>query len=148
MTEKKVQTSIRNKAMDLLARREHSEYELRQKLKSRDYDVDAIDVALQELKQDHLLSDARYAEAYVNHRFNAGVGPVKIRYELRQKGIADALADEFLEPLSDRWDQLMMQQRVRKYGDAIPAGYADRMKQARFLQNRGFSPESVMRLFR
>ena len=148
MTEKKVQTSIRNKAMDLLARREHSEYELRQKLKSRDYDVDAIDVALQELRQDHLLSDARYAEAYVNHRFNAGVGPVKIRYELRQKGIADALADEFLEPLSDRWDQLMMQQRVRKYGDAIPAGYADRMKQARFLQNRGFSPESVMRLFR
>ena len=148
MSEVKPQTSIRNKAMDLLARREHSEYELRQKLKSRDYDVDAIDAALQELKQDHLLSDARYAEAYVNHRFNAGVGPVKIRYELRQKGITDALADEFLEPLSDRWDQLMMQQRVRKYGDTIPAGYADRMKQARFLQNRGFSPESVMRLFR
>ena len=148
MSEVKPQTSIRNKAMDLLARREHSEYELRQKLKSRDYDVDAIDAALQALKQDHLLSDARYAEAYVNHRFNAGVGPVKIRYELRQKGITDALADEFLEPLSDRWDQLMMQQRVRKYGDTIPAGYADRMKQARFLQNRGFSPESVMRLFR
>jgi regulatory protein len=95
-----------------------------------------------------LLSDARFTEAYVNHRFNAGVGPLKIRYELRQKGITDALAGEFLEPLSDRWDQLMMQQRVRKYGETIPAGYADRMKQARFLQNRGFSPESVMRLFR
>jgi regulatory protein len=148
MAEKKVQTSIRNKAMDLLARREHSEYELRQKLKSRDYDVDAIDAVLQGLKQDHLLSDARFAEAYVNHRFNAGVGPVKIRYELRQKGITDVLTDEFLEPLSDRWDQLMAQQRIRKYGETIPADYADRMKQARFLQNRGFSPESVMRLFR
>ena len=148
MEENKPQTSIRNKAMDLLARREHSEYELRQKLKSRDYDVDAINVALQGLKQDHLLSDARFAEAYVNHRFNAGVGPVKIRHELRQKGITDALADEFLEPLSDRWDQLMMLQRVRKYGETIPAGYAERMEQARFLQNRGFSPESVMRLFR
>jgi regulatory protein len=148
MSEVKSQTSIRNKAMDLLARREHSEYELRQKLKSRDYDVDAIDAVLQELKQDHLLSDARFAEAYVNHRFNAGVGPLKIRYELRQKGITDVLADEFLEPFSDRWNQLMMQQRVRKYGKTIPADYADRMKQARFLQNRGFSPESVMRLFR
>ena len=148
MSEVKPQTSIRNKAMDLLALREHSEHELRQKLKSRDYDVDTIDAVLQGLKQGHLLSDARFAEAYVNHRFNAGVGPVKIRYELRQKGITDALADEFLEPLSDRWDQLMMQQRVRKYGETIPAGYADRMKQARFLQNRGFSPESVMRLFR
>ncbi len=148
MSEVKPQTSIRNKAMDLLARREHSEYELRQKLKSRDYDVDAIDAVLQGLKQDHLLSDARFAEAYVNHRFNAGVGPVKIRHELRQKGVTDVLADEFLEPLSDLWDQLMMQQRVRKYGETIPAGYADRMKQARFLQNRGFSPEAVMRLFR
>ena len=148
MAEKKVQASIRNKAMDLLARREHSEYELRQKLKSRDYDVDAIDAALQGLKQDHLLSDARFAEAYVNHRFNAGVGPVKIRYELRQKGVTEVFADEFLEPLSDRWDQLMMQQRIRKYGESIPADYAERMKQARFLQNRGFSPESVMRLFR
>ena len=148
MSEVKPQTGIRNKAMDLLARREHSEYELRQKLKSRDYDVDAIDAVLQGLKQDHLLSDARFAEAYVNHRFNAGVGPVKIRYELRQKGVTEVLADEFLEPLSDRWDHLMAQQRIRKYGESIPADYAERMKQARFLQNRGFSPESVMRLFR
>ena len=139
--------SIRKKAMDLLTRREHSEQELRQKLKSREYEVDAIDQALQGLKNDRLQSDERFTEAYVNHRFNAGVGPLKIRYELRQRGIADLLADEFLELLSDRWDQLMVQQRVRKYGEAIPAGYAERMKQARFLQNKGFSPESVMRLF-
>ena len=148
MSEEKAQTSIRKTAMDLLARREHSEHELRQKLKARGHDADAIDDVLQGLKRDHLLSDARFAEAYVNHRFNAGVGPLKIRYELRQKGIADAFADEFLEPMSDRWDQLMRQQRIRKYGETIPTDYATRMKQARFLQNRGFSPESVMRLFR
>ena len=134
--------------MDLLARREHSEQELRQKLKSREYDADAIDEVLQGLISDRLQSDARFTEAYVNHRFNAGVGPLKIRYDLRQKGIADLLADELLESLSDRRDELMLQQRERKYGEVIPAGYAERMKQARFLQNRGFSPESVMRLFR
>lgn len=148
MTEKKAPASIRKTALDLLARREHSQQELRHKLEVRGYDADAIDDVLQGLKQDHLLSDARFAEAYINHRFNAGVGPLKIRYELRQKGIADAVADEFLEPMSDRWDQLMLQQRIRKYGKTIPADYAARMKQARFLQNRGFSPESVMRLFR
>jgi SOS response regulatory protein OraA/RecX len=42
----------------------------------------------------------------------------------------------------------MIRQRIRKYGVAIPNDYAERMKQARFLQNKGFSPESVMRLFR
>jgi len=148
MVEKSLQSGIRKKAMDLLARREHSEQELRQKLRSREYEADAIDEVLQELISDRLQSDERFTEAYVNHRFNAGVGPLKIRYELRQKGIADLLADEFLDLLSERWDQLMVQQRVRKYGEVIPADYAERMKQARFLQNRGFSPESVMRLFR
>ena len=148
MDENKNYSSIRKTAMDMLARREHSEQELRQKLKSRDHDADLIDEIVQGLKRDNLLSNARFTEAYVNHRFDAGVGPLKIRYELRQKGIADALADEFLEPMSDCWDQLMLQQRIRKFGETIPADYATRMKQARFLQNRGFSPESVMRLFR
>jgi regulatory protein len=148
MAEKRVESSIRNKAMDLLARREHSAQELRQKLKTREYDTDAIDEILQALKEDRLQSDERFTESYVNHRFNAGVGPLKIRYELRQKGISDSLVDEFLEPLSDQWDELMTRQRVRKYGVSIPDDYPSRMKQARFLQNRGFSPESVMRLFR
>lgn len=134
--------------MDLLARREHSEQELRQKLKSREFDPDDIDQAIQALQWDGLLSDERFTESYVNHRFNAGVGPLKIRYELRQKGVAESLADEFLESYSGRWDQLMREQRTRKYGEVIPVDYAERMKQARFLQNRGFSPESVMRLFR
>ena len=148
MAEKKLESSIRNKAMDLLARREHSEQELRQKLKTRAYDADAIDEVLQALKADRLQSDERFTESYVNHRFNAGVGPLKIRYELRQKGVSDGLVDVFLEPLSDQWDELMTRQRIRKFGAPIPDDYAERMKQARFLQNRGFSPESVMRLFR
>jgi len=132
--------------MDLLARREHSEWELRQKLRSRDYDEDVIEEAVNSLLQDGLLSDERFAESYVNHRFNAGVGPIKIRHELRQKGVADALVEEYIEGFADHWDALMRQLRQRKYGAAIPDDYAERMKQARFLQNRGFSPESVMRL--
>lgn len=133
--------------MDLLARREHSEQELRQKLKSREFDAEAIETAIQSLLRDGLLSDERFIESYVNHRFNAGMGPVRIRYELLQKGISDALADQYIEAFVDRWDPLMRQLRERKYGAAIPEDYNERMKQARFLQNRGFSPESVMRLF-
>ena len=140
--------SVRNKAMDLLARREHSEQELRQKLKSREYDLDEIDLALQQLKQDGLLSDDRFTESYINHRVNAGVGPIKIRHELRQKGVSDALTNVYLEPYSGEWESLMQETRARRFGQSLPDDYKDRMKQARFLQNRGFSPESVMRLFR
>ena len=139
---------IRKKAMDLLARREHSAQELRQKLTAREFDNDAIEEAMRGLRDDGLQSDERFAESYINSRFNAGIGPRKIRFELCQRGIADELVDRYLDLYSERWDQSMIQQRVRKYGDAIPEDHAGRMKQARFLQNRGFSPESVMRLFR
>ena len=140
--------SIRMVAMDLLARREHSAQELRQKLKSRDHDDDAIDEVLMALQADGLQSDRRFCESYVNHRVNAGNGPIKIRHELRQKGVADDLGEEFLEPYAGQWNELMAQQRERKFGAGIPADYRESMKQARFLQNRGFSAEAVMRLFR
>ena len=142
------EVAIRKKAMDLLARREHTEQELRRKLRAREYTDEDIESALHELRRDGLQSDQRFAETYVNQRFNAGVGPLKIRYELRQKGIGDSMVDEFLAPMAGEWDELMSRQRIRKYGKPIPEDYAERMKQARFLQNRGFSPESVMRLFR
>jgi regulatory protein len=134
--------------MDFLARREHSRQELRQKMEARADEEDDVEAVLQQLVDESLQSDERFTEAYVHHRVNAGVGPFKIRHELRQKGIDDALAGACLEPLEDEWDDMMRQQRVRKFGDTIPGDYAARMKQARFLQNRGFSPEAVMRLFR
>ena len=140
--------SLRNMGMDFLARREHSEQELRRKLTARADHVDEVEVALQQLKDEGLQSDERFTEAYVHHRVNAGIGPVKIRYELRQRGIDETLAETFLQAMEEEWDDMMREQRARKYGETIPAGYSERMKQARFLQNRGFSPESVMRLFR
>ena len=134
--------------MDLLAQREHSAHELRRKLRARDYDEDAISATLRELQADGLQSDIRFTEAYVRQRFRAGLGPLKIRFELRQKGIDDAITETLLEPLAEHWDESMEKQRVRRFGEAIPDEHAQRMKQARFLQNRGFYPESVMRLFR
>ena len=139
---------IRRKAMDLLARREHSVDELRRKLRTREFDHDAIELALEALQHDGLLSNERFAEAYVHQRFHAGMGPLKIAHELRQKGIDEVLADECLSAYSELWHESMTRERVRRFGDAIPEDFAARAKQARFLQNRGFSPESVMRLFR
>jgi len=140
--------SIRTVAMVLLARREHSAYELKQKLKLREFDLDKIDSELTLLQKDRLQSDSRFTESYVNHRVNAGFGPIKISHELRRKGVSDELVDEYLPRKNIQWDEMMEQQRVRKFGLEIPLDYSLRMKQARFLQIRGFSPDAVMRLFR
>jgi regulatory protein len=134
--------------MDFLARREHTEQELRRKLSTRHDDDEEVEAVLQQLKDERLQSDERFTESYVNRRFKAGIGPLKISHELRQKGISDLLVDSFLEPMADEWESMMRRQRTRKFGETLPVDYTARMKQARFLQNRGFSPESVMRLFR
>ena len=140
--------SIRVVAMDLLSRREHSVYELTRKLKQREFEIDEIDAAIATLQQDNLQSDSRFIESIVNSKINAGFGLIKIKYELRQKGISDDLVDDYFSGLEVDWNLRMAEQRIKKFGEAIPVEYKEKMKQARFLQNRGFSPGSVMRLFR
>jgi regulatory protein len=147
-TKNKTPRSIRVVAMDLLARREHSVKELTRKLKQREFEADAIQQAIVALQRDNLQSDRRFLESVVNYRINAGFGLIKIRYELRQKGVSDDLVDNFLSGLDVDWESNMDAQRIKKFGDSLPVDYKEKMKQARFLQNRGFSPESVMRLFR
>ena len=140
--------TARHVAMDLLSRREHSCHELSQKLSRRDFSDEDVAHALLSLQQDNLLNDARFAESYVNQRQQKGYGPLRIRQELIQKGIAATLIDDTLQVYQGDWFEIMQQQREKKFGRPIPEDYREKMKQARFLQNRGFSPESVMRLFR
>ena len=134
--------------MNLLSRREHSASELLQKLLQRGYEHDDILAAIEQLQADNLQSDSRFTESFVNQRVNAGYGPVKIQHELRHRGVASELVDNYLDKFDGEWQQRMLDLKIRKFGAEIPADYPEKMKQARFLQNRGFSPELVMRLFR
>ncbi|MBT5886904.1 MAG: hypothetical protein HOH56_03820, partial [Acidiferrobacteraceae bacterium] len=54
---------VREVAMRLLARREHSREELRLKLVQRGFEISSIDPVLVELIEQDYLSDARYAQA-------------------------------------------------------------------------------------
>ncbi len=134
--------------MNLLARREHSASELLRKLKQREHSEDEILAVIDTLQVENLQSDLRFTESFINQRVNAGHGPIKIRHELKQRGVSGELVNAVLEAYEDEWQDRMSEQRIRKFGSEIPNDYSQKMKQARFLQNRGFSPESVMRLFR
>jgi regulatory protein len=144
----KIQRTARNVAMDLLSRREHSRVELANKLRQREFDADEIDGVLDRLQQEGLQSDQRFCENFVYFRAKKGRGPIRIRHELSQKGVSEILIDEQMEILDLDWPQIMQSERSKKFGAEIPHDYKEKMKQARFLQNRGFSPEAVMRLFR
>jgi len=68
--------------MDFLARREHSEVELRRKLTTRGFDADLVETTLADLVAENLLNNARFAESFVYSRFQRGTGPQKIHAEL------------------------------------------------------------------
>ena len=143
-----VQPGVRNKAMDLLSRREHSYKELFDKLRLRNFETDDISIALDKLQSENLLNDERFTESYVHYRVQKGFGPLRIKNELSEKGVDSELVHNQMEVYNSIWSELMQKQRIKKFGAEIPEDYKEKMKQARFLQNRGFSPESVMRLFR
>ncbi len=132
----------RKKAMDLLARREHSRLELERKLISREYNEDEIKLTIDKLIQDDLQSDARFCEAYVQSRINKGFGPVKIGIELKERGVDESLAEEGLNKHQDSWIELAHSQQQKKFRTK-PDDFTERARQARFLQNRGFSNEQI-----
>ena len=140
--------SVRNVAMDLLSRRDHSHKELFAKLSLRGFESNEISVALDKLQLENLLNDERFSESYIRYRVKKGFGPLRIQNELVEKGIEYELIQAYLGEYESQWFGLMQQQRQKKFGACIPDDYKEKMKQARFLQNKGFSPESVMRLFR
>ena len=76
-------TVIYNKALDLVSRREHSQYELIQKLNKRFPEtMPIIEEGVKKLAVNNILNDERFAEMYLNSRARKGFGPKKIEMEL------------------------------------------------------------------
>ena len=137
---------LKARAIRLLARREHSRAELARKL-AADGTQEEIEAVLAELTASGLLSDARYAEAYL--RTNAGrFGAAKLRQTLRAKGIAGELVEEQLAA-ADAPDELFRAREIwaRKFG-TTPADAREWARQARFLQSRGFSADVIRKLLK
>ena len=137
--------SCRKAAMNYLARREHSRFELTRKLQGKGYQPDEICSTLDLLEQDRLLSDTRFAQAYAQSRVSRGFGPVRIRQELQDRGIDNELADEVLTDWSENWFELAKKQQQKKFKQKAN-DYRERNKQARFLQHRGFTAEQIWKV--
>jgi len=95
-----------------------------------------------------LLSNARYAESFIHSRFQRGQGPQRIRAELRERGIDDVLIDVCLDDYGPRWQELLEQVRLKRFGPARPDNFRERSRQMRFLLQRGFTAEQIDALFR
>ena len=136
----------RHSALRLLARREHSQYELRRKLKARGYGDRLVDELLAELITERLLSDTRYAEAMVTNRASRGYGPLRICMELRDRGVAEGIVDKVLQEAEVDWEERLRHTYDRKYGGIAVESFKTWASRAQFLKNRGFSVDAIRRV--
>lgn len=167
----KIRQEIRWKAMDLLARREHSRQELLVKL-SRRFPSETVvsESILDDLEMDGMLSDQRFAEAFVSSRKRRGYGPARIRRELMERGVHRDLIDQEVSSEAHDWYTVVEEVWSRRFGSKAlqaehsvseddlesdrPVTSQERLiesqkrqkriaKQIRFLQYRGFSSDHI-----
>ena len=143
MNEQQQLSKIRLAAMDLLAGREYSSGELRVKLSKKFENQSQIARAIDQLIAGNLQSDTRFAEAFIRSRVNRGQGEIRIRNELRQRGISDQLAVEAIEGCRVDWLALARDIALHKFGADQPSDSAQRAKRMRFLQYRGFTCDQI-----
>lgn len=133
---------IRRKAMDLLARREHSAKELKDKLGRRFDGALEIEAVVSVLSEEGLQSDQRFAESFCRQRIASGYGPMRIKMELVQRGIDQTATEAVLCSAQADWLALCELAREKKFGD-LPGDAKERARQQRFLYYRGFSPSLI-----
>ncbi|MCH8531450.1 MAG: recombination regulator RecX [Saccharospirillum sp.] len=132
-----------NTALNLLARREHSQQELREKLRKRYPEEDVrVEDALARLVERGLQDDERFAEAFVRSRHQRGHGPVRIRFDARQKGV-EAQVNAVLDESQFDWYELAAEVATRKLGTADITELKVKAKLYRFLSQRGFQPDHI-----
>ena len=136
-------SSAYDKALGMLARREHSRRELRTRLDRVGYDEDEATAALDRLDAQHYQSDERFAAMLVRSRIAQGYGPARIRAELGSHGVDDALVRDALEAAEVDWDALAAAQLRRRYGRKAVADARERARRAQFLLRRGFAAATV-----
>ncbi|KMN09039.1 MULTISPECIES: recombination regulator RecX [Pseudomonas] len=138
--------AVRRAAMDLLARREHGRVELTRKLRQRGACPDMIDIALDRLTEEGLLSESRYLESYINYRAGSGYGPLRIREELGQRGLSRGDIEEALRESGFNWQEQLEDTWRRKFAGKLPEDAKERARQGRFLSYRGYTMDMIGRV--
>ena len=135
--------AVRKQALDMLARREHSGAELQAKLTAKGFPPDITRTALMELRRSGWLDDERFTEAFIRARSDRGYGPARIRAELKERGVDDEVISSHLDAHDPSWIRRLRSVWNKRFAAKRPGSYAEKARQMRFLQSRGFTVEQI-----
>jgi regulatory protein len=149
-SEESPHVTVRRAAMNLLAQREQSFFELLQKLSHKFPEFEESQViipALEKLREEKLQSDERFVESYVRYRMTRGMGPLKIGIELELKGVNSDMVQSLIFSEDNDWIERCMEVFQKKYPEGPAVTVEKKKKQYRFLEQRGFQSKHIMHIF-
>ena len=101
---------------------------------------------VRQLEAERLLSDDRFMESLIQARRNRGYGPLRIQKELQEKGVAREAIAHWLDATSRDWIDDIRRVQRKKFGARLPKNIAERARQTRFLQYRGFTYDQIQQI--
>jgi regulatory protein len=141
-----------NVAVRLLARRDHTRFEIRQKLRQRGFGSDDILAAVAECERLNYIDDRRTARVYIGQLVRRGFGFRRIAVELKKKGLQGKRIEDILEQQQSEIDEREIARRVLQKKIKSFEREVDRKKRRdklyRFLDYRGFSRSLISELLR
>lgn len=116
-------------------------------MEAKGFPVELVKEIIDEMQSEGWQSDERFAESFIRNRIHSGFGPVRIDYELRQRGIEKAEQDHVVVELAGSWKEIIEQVYFRKYTGSRKMTRNEWAKRTRFLQQRGFTIEMIRSFF-
>jgi regulatory protein len=143
--DRKREPTLRERALKLLARREHSRKELGRKLSEHAGDPQEVERTLDECEARGWLSEQRVVEQLVHNR-RSRFGIRRIARDLEAKGISGEATAAALSRVKEGEVEAARAVWRRKFGGRAPRNAAERARQARFLQGRGFELDVIFKV--
>ena len=138
----------KEKALYLLEHRNHSKRELTEKIARTAASWEAAEAAAGQKEELGLVDDQAYARDRAREMFlRKRWGPLRVKQELRRKGIDGELIEELLEEYRQRDEGGLVAENVRAVLETKYSGWREDEKQRRrafaALQRRGYSYEEI-----
>ena len=130
-------------AMRSLARRENAESELAKRLRLQGFNEEVIEAVVEYCRGYNWVNDDRYGAMAVRAGAAKGHGPIKIRFDLRRKGLDDMQIDAAFDQPELDWFELAFVLLERRARVADLGDFKLRMKWLKYLLGRGFTQEQA-----
>ena len=128
-----------------LAMREHSKFQIKNKLINKGFDINTIIEVLNELDDSGFQSDQRYIKEYIRFRQNIGYGTKKIIYELRSNGITKELINDNLSQFNDDY-VVLFEFAQMKISNKNLEDQKVLMKYINHFKSRGFNDNVILKV--